>query len=93
MMKNGSIAAILMPRHSGSVPVNLPKSSLKKSVRPKVILCAWWNFEGVIHWEFVPNERAVDADLYSQQLERFHEILRRRYPQLVNEEEISKLSR
>ena len=36
------------------------------------------------HWEFVPNGREVDADLYSQQLERVHEILRRRYPALLN---------
>ena len=48
------------------------------------MLCVWWNFEGVIHWEFVPNGRAVDTDLYSQQLERVHEILRRRDPALVN---------
>ena len=46
------------------------------------MLCAWWNFEGVIDWEFVPNGRAVNEDLYS--LERVHEILRRRYPPLVN---------
>ena len=32
----------------------------------------------------VPNGRAVDADLYFQQLEGAHEILRRRYPALVN---------
>ena len=43
-----------------------------------------WNFEDVIHWEFVTKERAVDADLYSQQLERVHELLRWRYPALVN---------
>ena len=38
----------------------------------------------MIHWEFVPIGRAVDADLYSQQLERVHEILRRRFRALVN---------
>ena len=48
------------------------------------MLCVWWNFKGVIHWEFVPIGRTVDADLYSQQLERVHEILRPRYPALVN---------
>ena len=48
------------------------------------MLCVWWNLDGVIHWEFVPNGREVDADLYSQQLERVHEILRRRYRALVN---------
>ena len=31
---------------------------------PKVMLCVWCNFESVIHFEFVANGRAVDADLY-----------------------------
>ena len=47
------------------------------------MLCIWWYFEVVIHWEFVPNGCAIDADLHSRQLERVHEILRRRYPSLV----------
>ena len=46
--------------------------------------CIWWNFKGVIHWEFVKKGRAVDVDLYSQQLQRVHDILRWRYPALVN---------
>ena len=72
------ITANLTPRNCGSVPVNLPKSSLKNRFGPEVILCVRWKFEGVIHWEFVTKVRAVDEDLYSQQLERVHDILRRR---------------
>ena len=41
-----------------------------------------------MHWEFVPNGRAVDVDLYSQQLERVHEVLEWRYPALVNRNRI-----
>ena len=33
---------------------------------------------------FVPNMLAVNADFYSQQLERVHEILRRTYPVFAN---------
>ena len=58
------------------------------TVGPKVMLCVWWNFEGVIHWDFVPNGRAVDADFYSQQLERVHDILSRRYPALSNQNRV-----
>ena len=47
-------------------------------------MCVWWNFVGMIHLEFDRNESAVDANLYSQQLERVHEILGQRYPALVN---------
>ena len=84
VMKNRSTAATLTPRNRSSVPINLPNPLSKNRLGPKVMLCVWRNFEGVIHWEFVPNGRAVDADLYSQQLERVHKILRRRYPALVN---------
>ena len=48
------------------------KIILKNRFDLKILLCVWWNFEGVIHWEFVPNGRAVEMDLYSQQLERVH---------------------
>ena len=40
-------------------------------------MCIWCNFEDVIHWEFVPNGREIDAHLSS------HEILRRGCPALV----------
>ena len=40
-MKNGSIAATLMPQNSGSVPINLPNSWLKKSTAVgQVVACA-----------------------------------------------------
>ena len=65
-MKNVSIIGTLTTLNSGSVHFNLPKSSLKNRSGLKAMGCVWWNFEGVIDWEFVPNERVVDADLYSQ---------------------------
>ena len=65
-------------------PCQPAKDIVKNKFGPKVILCAWWNFEGVIHQAFVQNGLAVEADLYSQQLGIVHEILRRRYPALVN---------
>ena len=63
VMKNGSITATLTLRKSGSLPVNMSKSSLKYQFGLKVMFYIWWNFEGMIHWEFVPNGRAVDGDL------------------------------
>ena len=70
--------------YSGHIFAIMPMSLLKNRFGPKVILCVWWNSEGVIHWEFVVNWHAVDADLSSQQQEWIHEILRLRYPALVN---------
>ena len=48
------------------------------------MMCVWWNYHGVIHYELVPNGRAVNADLYSEQLERVHQVIRQLYPALVN---------
>ena len=50
----------------------------------KVMLSVWWNYEGILHFELVPDGHAVDADLYSQQLDRVYATLRDRYPALVN---------
>ena len=36
----------------------------------KVMLCIWWNFEGPVHWELVPDGRAVNGNLYAEQLDR-----------------------
>ena len=82
-MKNGSITATRMPQNSGSFPINHPKSSLKKSVRPQsnvVCLVEFWRCDSL---GVCSKWGAVDADLYYQQLEWVYEILRRRYPALL----------
>lgn len=49
----------------------------------KVMLCVWWNFEGVLHFELAPNGHAINAELYCQQLDRVYEKLKEKYPALV----------
>jgi Transposase (partial DDE domain) len=60
----------------------------QKSFERKVMLCIWWNFEGVIHFELVPEGLAINAQLYSQQLERMYAALGERYPALVNRKRV-----
>ena len=50
----------------------------------KTLLCVWWNFEGVIHFELLPNGQTINADLYCAQLDRMYEALSRKYPALIN---------
>ena len=47
--ENASITATLTPRNSGSVPVNLQKSSLKKSVQPRSSVCLveFWRYDSL----------------------------------------------
>ncbi|CAF1582868.1 unnamed protein product [Adineta ricciae] len=48
----------------------------------KVMICVWWNFEGVLHFELVPDGRAVNAELYCQPLDRVYDKLKAKYPTL-----------
>ncbi len=62
---------------------NPPPVARKDRFRKKVMLCVWWNFDGVGHFELVPDGRAVNAELYSEQLERVYNVLKQRYPTLI----------
>ena len=51
----------------------------------KIMLCVWWNLDGVVHLELIPDGRAVNAKLYTKQLERVYNVLKRRYPTLIHQ--------
>ncbi|KAJ0172464.1 hypothetical protein K1T71_011603 [Dendrolimus kikuchii] len=38
--------------------------------RNKVMLCVWWDWEGIIHYELLPPGRTIDSELYCVQLKR-----------------------
>jgi hypothetical protein len=50
----------------------------------KVLLCIWWNYEGFIYYKLVPDGRTINAEVYSQQLEKMYTGLLEKYPVLVN---------
>ena len=50
----------------------------------KVMLCVWWNFEGIVHFELLRPGVTVNAGLYQQQIDRVYEVLKERYPGMVN---------
>ena len=54
----------------------------------KVMLSIWWNFEGPVFWELIPEGRAVDGNLYAKQLERVYDVLVKRYPALINRKRV-----
>lgn len=39
------------------------------SHQKKVMLSVWWGINGIIHWELLPNNTTVTADLYCAQLD------------------------
>ncbi len=48
----------------------------------KVMLIVFWNAQGIIHKEFVPDGKGVDRHVYLRTMRELREKLRRRRPQL-----------
>jgi hypothetical protein len=65
----------------GQLPVPSQRESASKRM---VLLCVWFNYEGRIYYEFVPDARMTNADVYAQQLEKMYTVFARKYPALVN---------
>jgi len=66
---------------SGQQPIPTPKPGLHPK---KVLLCVWWDIEGVIHHELLNIGQTITADIYCQQLDRLHDRLVKLRPSLVN---------
>ncbi len=49
---------------------------------PKVMMVAFFDANGLIHWEFVPHGAGVTGELYIEILKRFHVAMARKRPQL-----------
>nr|KAF6392670.1 hypothetical protein mPipKuh1_007854 [Pipistrellus kuhlii] len=54
-------------------PQPTPKPDLHAK---KVMLCVWWNFKGILHYELLPSNQTITSAVYSAQLERLAQALR-----------------
>ena len=50
----------------------------------KVLLCVWWDWQGIIHYELLPYGQTLNSDLYCQQLDRLNAALMQKRPSLIN---------
>ena len=69
---------------------NVQKSSwLKQSEAPqtvakpgltarKIMLCVWWDWIGLVHYELLPLGQMIDSKLYCQQIERLRPSIERK---------------
>jgi histone-lysine N-methyltransferase SETMAR len=64
----------------GQLPVPVAK---RARFEKKVLLCVWWNYKGLIYYKLVPDGRTINAEVYSQQLEKMYTVLLEKYPALV----------
>ncbi|KAK6021368.1 transposase, partial [Ostertagia ostertagi] len=53
-----------------------PTPRVRQDLHPdEIMLCVWWDWEGIGHWETLEKNQTVDKDLYVAQLRRVNEAL------------------
>lgn len=53
-----------------------PKPRVKKELHPKkTMICVWWNWEGLVHWEILEKSKTINKELYVAQLKRVNEAI------------------
>ena len=58
-----------------------PEPQSKAGLHPrKIMLCVWWDCKGVIHYELLPPNTSITADLYCQQLDRLAAAIAQKRP-------------
>ncbi|CAH2244527.1 jg7678 [Pararge aegeria aegeria] len=50
---------------------------------PKVMLCVWWDWKGIIHDELLPPGSTIDSELYYEQLMRLKQVVEGKRPELI----------
>lgn len=69
----------------GQCPVPTAKPNL--SIR-KRLLCVWWDYSGIIHYELRKPGETITAEIYCQQLQRLQSELLKKRASLVNRKSV-----
>lgn len=57
------------------------KPRIKANLHPKkTMICVWWDWKGMIHWEMLEKNTTVNKELYIAQLHRVNEAIQVKRP-------------
>ena len=57
-------------------PGDTPKPRVKPDLHPrKTMICIWWDWEGMVHWEILERDATVNKELYIARLHRVNEAI------------------
>ena len=60
-----------------------PTTTSKAGLHPKVMLCLWWDWKGVLYYELLPENQMIDSSKYCSQSDQLKVALSGNHP-LVN---------
>ena len=68
-------------RKESVAPGNMPKPRVKPDLHPrKTMICVWWDWEGIVHWEMLKKNATANKELYIAQLHHVNEPIRLKRP-------------
>ena len=50
----------------------------------KALLCVWWDWKGIIHYELLPYGQTLNSTIYCEQLDRLKQAIDQKRPELAN---------
>ena len=48
------------------------------------MLSVWWDFNGIVYFEILPDNTTINSDVYCNQLDKLSDVLKEKRPKLVN---------
>ena len=61
-----------------------PPTPPKARLHPKVMLCIWWDWKGVLYYELLLKNQTINSNKYCSQLDQLKAALDEKHPELVN---------
>ncbi|GBP06088.1 Mariner Mos1 transposase [Eumeta japonica] len=72
-------------KSSRSKGKQVPQTKVKPGLtRNKLILCVWWDWKGIIHYELLSPVKTINSDLCWPQLMRLKQEVDKKRPELAN---------
>ena len=66
-----------------------PPTPPKASLHPKkVVMCIWWDWKGVLYYELLLENQAINSNKYCSHLDQLKAALSEKHPELVNRKRI-----
>lgn len=50
----------------------------------KIMLSVWWDYKGILHLEFLPNNQTINSNVYIQQLTKLSDAIQAKRPEAAN---------
>jgi len=83
-MKNGLFTSVWNEKdfEENESSLTAPKAGLHPK---KVMLCIWWDWKGIVYYEFLPHNQTINSDKYCSQLDRLKAAIDEKRPELANQ--------